>query len=121
MKINDMKERLNNFSYNHSFNKFIKYKCSNVEKESIRRIEQEKKIEKEEKWLELIENILNEYKNKDKEKYDFIILKYMKKLNKTNIEKKLKLNFNRQRDMRKEILNHIFFVAVKENLCKEVN
>ena len=61
------------------------------------------------------------YKDKDKQKYDFIILKYIKKINKTIIERKLKLDFNKQGDMRKEILNHIFFVAVKENLCKEVN
>lgn len=121
MKIDEMKEKLNNFSYNHSFNKFIKYKCSNVEREAIKRIELEKKIEKEEKWLELIENVLNEYKDKDKQKYDFIILKYIKKINKTIIERKLKLDFNKQGDMRKEILNHIFFVAVKKNLLKEVH
>ena len=116
--IKELKEELNNFSYNHSFNKFIKYKCSNVEKEVMKRIGIEKKISKEESWQNFIGEILKEYRNEDKMKYDFIILKYIKKINKLAIERKLKLNLNKQKDMREEILSHIFFCAVKKNLLK---
>ena len=122
MKIKDMKEELNNFSYNHSYNKFIKYKCSNVEREVFRRIDLENKISKEEEWLKLIKCILKKYRNEDKMKYDFIILKYIKKLNKKIIERKLGLNSIAQKDMNAKILHHIFLIAKEKNILKkEVN
>ncbi len=119
MKIKDMKEELNNFSYNHSYNKFIKYKCSNVEREVFRRIDLENKISKEEEWLKLIKCILKKYRNEDKMKYDFIILKYIKKLNKKIIERKLGLNSIAQKDMNAKILHHIFLIAKEKNILKK--
>lgn len=120
-KIQEMNEKLNTFSYNHSYDDFIKSGSSKVEKEAFRRIALKEKISIEEKWQETVGSVLQEYKNTDKEKYRFLILKYVKKMNKSVIQRKMKLNFDKQKDMRREILNHVFFCALENNLIKNNN
>ena len=63
---------------------------------------------------------MNQYKSKDKEKYKFICLKYFKKLAPIKIKEIMNLDFNKQEELRLEILNYMLVVAIKKNMLREV-
>lgn len=120
LKISKLVDETDNRDYKQTYNIWIKNKSSSLEDEAIRNIELEQRIYKVRKWQKLINLVLNQYKIKDKEKYKFICLKYFKKLTPIKIKEIMNLDFNKQEDLRLEILNYILAVAIKKNMLKEV-
>ncbi len=53
--------------------------------------------------------------------YNFIDLKYIRKVNSLTIQEKLNLSLKEQKDIRAEILQYIFFLAIKRQMLREVN
>ena len=110
-----------NEEYNQSYTRFIKNKSSSLEDLVIRNINQQR-ISKIKKWQNLIKNIIEEYQRTNNLKYSFIFLRYFKRKNPIVIENKLNISIKQQKDIKNEILNYIFFCAIKQNmLVKEVN
>ena len=109
------------YEYKQNYTRYIKNKSSSLEEQAIRNINIEKRILKLKKWQNLIKDILCEYRKTDKLKYYFIFFKYFKKKEPIIIEKKLNINTKKQKDIRNEILQYIFFVAIKRNILKEVD
>ena len=92
-----------NEEYNQSYTRFIKNKSSSLEDL-------------------VIKNIIEEYQRTNNLKYSFIFLRYFKRKNPIVIENKLNISIKQQKDIKNEILNYIFFCAIKQNmLVKEVN
>ena len=120
LKISKLVDETDNRDYKQTYNIWIKNKSSSLEDEAIRNIELEQRIYKVRKWQKLISLVLNQYKIKDKEKYKFICLKYFKKLTPIKIKEIMNLDFNKQEDLRLEILNYILAVAIKKNMLREV-
>ena len=120
LKISKLVDETDNRDYKQTYNIWIKNKSSSLEDEAIRNIELEQRIYKVRKWQKLINLVLNQYKIKDKEKYKFICLKYFKKLTPIKIKEIMNLDFNKQEDLRLEILNYILAVAIKKNMLREV-
>lgn len=121
LKISKLSEYADDYDYyRQTYNKWLKKKCSSLEEDVIRNIEIEQKIYKIRKWQNLITAILEHYKAKDKEKYKFICLKYFKKLTPIKIQERMSLTEEEQDSLKFEILNHIFAVAIKKNMLKEV-
>lgn len=120
LKMDLLKTDIDNYEYKQTYNVWIKNKSSSLEDEAIRNIGNEQRILKIEKWKKLINEVLEEYKAKDKIKYRFMCLKYFRRLKPIKIQDKLKLTYKEQIDMQMEILNHIFVVAIKKNMLKEV-
>ena len=102
--------------YKQNYTRYIKNKSSALEDQVIRNIGLEKRILKIKKWQRLIKTVLERYKQSDKLKYSFIILKYFDKKNSIIIENKLGLSFKKQKNIQNEILEHIFLVAIKNNI-----
>lgn len=121
IKIKNIQLTISESDYNQNYNRWIKNKSSSLEDQVIRNIGIEKRIYKLKQWKNLITFILEWYKETDTLKYEFIKLKYLKKSNFIKINEKLKLNLKEQKDIRAEILQYIFFVAIKKNMLREVN
>lgn len=122
IQIEKLKEDVTNSEYNQNYTRYIKNKSSSLEDLVIKNIDIERRILKIKKWKKLIYNVLTHYKNNNKINYKFIILKYLRRLDYTDIEDKLNLSFKEQKDIQNAILEYIFFVAIKNNmLVKEVS
>ncbi len=121
-KINTLISKKSDEEYNQNYSKYIKNKSSSLEDQVIRNIGLEQRVLKIRKWQNLIKNILEEYRKTNNLKYSFIVLKYFDKENPILIENKLNLDFQQQKELQTEILQYIFFVAIKYNmLSREVN
>lgn len=111
--------------YNHlSYNNWIKSISNNAKtlEDKIIDIDNNRIILKLRKWKKLISDVLENYKKTDNIKYQYICLKYFENNSWLDIQNKLKLNKKEQKDMQVEILQHIFFCAIrKEILKKEVD
>lgn len=120
--IENLKSNLYNSDYNQNYTKYIKNKCSSLEDQVIKNINLEKRIFKILKWKKLITLVLEKYKNSNLLYYRFINLKYFRKDNAITIQEKLNLKLKKQKDIQAEVLQYIFFVAIKNNmLVKEVH
>lgn len=115
-----LKTDVDNYDYKQTYNVWIKNKSSSLEDEVIRNIGNEQRIFKIRKWKKLIDEVLENYKIKDKTKYRFICLKYFRKLKPIKIQDKLGLTYKEQIDMKMEILSYMLAVAIKKNMLKEV-
>ena len=78
--------------YNQSYYKYIKNKSSSLEDQVIRNIEIEQRIYKLNKWKSIINSVLKKYKETDILKYNFIDLKYFRKVHPITIQKELGLS-----------------------------
>ena len=114
LKIRKLSEYSDEYDYKSTYNKWIKNKSSSLEEYVIRNIALEQRIYKVRKWENLITATLEYYKTKDKLKYKFICLKYFKKLTPIQIQEKMNLTEEEQNNLRFQILNYIFGVAIKK-------
>ena len=74
------------------------------------------------KWKELIDEVINYYKENEEIKYKYFIFKYIKKYNSKIIEKALNLTENEQKDMQIEIRKCVLELAINKKLLrKETN
>lgn len=108
--------------YNHlGYNNWLKAISNNGKtlEDKIIDIDNNRVILKLRKWKKLISNILENYKKTDNIKYQYICLKYFDDKSIEEIQSKLKLNKKEQKDMQVEILQHIFLLAIRNNLLKE--
>lgn len=121
LKIRKLSEYSDEYDYKSTYNKWIKNKSSSLEEYVIRNIALEQRIYKVRKWENLITATLEYYKTKDKLKYKFICLKYFKKLTPIQIQEKMNLTEEEQNNLRFQILNYIFGVAIKKNMLREVD
>ena len=121
LKIRKLSEYADEYDYKSTYNKWIKNKSSSLEEYAIRNIVLEQRIYKVRKWQNLITATLEYYKIKDKLKYKFICLKYFKKLTPIQIQEKMNLTEEEQNNLRFQILNYIFGVAIKKNMLREVD
>ena len=119
--ISDIKSDIMDCS-NLGYNNWIKSKTNNgiTLEDKVVEAHTNKAILKIQKWKKLITDVLNYYKENSNIKYQYICLKYFKKLSISEIESKLQLDKYKQRDMQKEILQHIFLCSVKEKLLKNI-
>lgn len=120
-KINILKSDMLDIEYNQNYTRWIKNKSSSLEDQVIRNIDIERRILKINKWKKLITDVFNYYKLKNKKNYDFMILKYINKDDFSKIQEKLNLSLKEQKDIRAEILQYIFFLAIKRQMLREVN
>lgn len=121
VKIENIQLGLSDSEYNQNYSKWIKNKSSSLEDQVIRNIGIEQKIYKLKKWKQLLTFILKWYEKNNTVKYNFIKLKYFEKENFIKIQEKLNLSLKEQRDIQTEILQYIFFVAIKKGMLREVN
>lgn len=121
IKISNIEHNITDYDYNQSYYKWIKNKSSSLEDQVIRNIGIEQRIYKLKKWKNLISLILKWYQRTNIINYRFIILKYFQKASPLVIQEKLNLNLKEQKDIQAEILQYIFFVAIKKGMLKEVN
>ena len=121
IKIESLKLDICDSEFNQNYTRWIKNKSSSLEDQVIRNIEIERRILKINKWKYLITTVLEEYKIKNEIYYKFINLKYMCKEKSSTIQEKLNLSLKEQKDIRAEILQYIFFLAIKKQMLKEVN
>ena len=70
------------------------------------------------KWKDVIEKVMNIYKEKYPERYLFINLKYQNKYSITKIEMKSCLSKSTQARLKKEIIYYIAILAYKRGLIK---
>ena len=120
-KINILKAEISDSEYNNNYIRWIKNKSSSLEDLVIRNMDIEMRISKLNKWKNLIDNILKEYKQNNQLLYNFIHLKYFLKFNSSVIKEKIKLSEKKQKDIQADILQYIFSLAIKNNMLKEVN
>lgn len=122
IKISNIEDDILNYDYNQNYYKWIKNKSSSLEDQVIRNIGIEQRIYKLKKWKHLISFVLKWYEKNNIVNYYFIRLKYFKKANFIKIHEKLNLSLKEQKDIQAEILQYIFFVAIKKGMLKkEVN
>lgn len=108
--------------YNHlGYNNWLKAISNNGKtlEDKILDIDNNRIILKLRKWKKLISDVLENYKKTDNIKYQYICLKYFNDKSTEEIQSKLKLNKKEQKDMQIEILQHIFLLAIRNNLLKE--
>lgn len=108
--------------YNHlGYNNWLKAISNNGKtlEDKILDIDNNRIILKLRKWKKLITDVLENYKKTDNIKYQYICLKYFDDKSIEEIQSKLKLNKKEQKDMQVEILQHIFLLAIRNNLLKE--
>ncbi len=108
--------------YNHlGYNNWLKAISNNGKtlEDKILDIDNNRIILKLRKWKKLISDVLENYKKTDNIKYQYICLKYFDDKSIEEIQSKLKLNKKEQKDMQVEILQHIFLLAIRNNLLKE--
>ena len=108
--------------YNHlGYNNWLKAISNNGKtlEDKIIDIDNNRVILKLRKWKKLISDVLENYKKTDNIKYQYICLKYFDDKSIEEIQSKLTLNKKEQKDMQVEILQHIFLLAIRNNLLKE--
>ena len=120
LKLHSLQSEICDSEYNQNYTRWIKNKSSSLEDQVIKNINLEKRIYKITKWKHLISEVLQKYKKTNNLKYKFINLKYFCKASPLSIEKKLNLSLKEQKDIQAEILQYIFFVAIKNEMLKEV-
>lgn len=120
IKINNIMSNISDSEYNNSYIRWIKNKSSSLEDQVIRNINLERRILKLKKWKNLITAILKKYNETNKLKYHYIKLKYFCRASPLTIQAKLNLSIKEQKDIQAEILQYIFFVAIKKGILKEV-
>lgn len=118
-KIDTLKADISNLEYNQNYYKWIKNKSSPLEDQVIRNINMKQRIYKLQKWKKLIKYVLEEYRKTNKLNYYFINLKYFNKELPIKIQEKLNLSIKKQKNMQIEILQHIFFIAIKQELLRK--
>lgn len=118
-KIDTLKADISNLEYNQNYYKWIKNKSSPLEDQVIRNINMKQRIYKLQKWKKLITYVLEEYRKTNKLNYYFINLKYFNKELPIKIQEKLNLSIKKQKNMQIEILQHIFFIAIKQELLRK--
>lgn len=121
IKIENINFDTDTSDYNQSYYKYIKNKSSSLEDQVIRNIGIEQRIYKLNKWKSLIASVLKKYKETNILKYDFIDLKYFRRVHPITIQKELGLSIKEQKDIQVEILQYIFFLAIKKGMLREVN
>ena len=121
IKIENINFDTDTSDYNQSYYKYIKNKSSSLEDQVIRNIGIEQRIHKLNKWKSLIASVLKKYKETNILKYDFIDLKYFRRVHPITIQKELGLSIKEQKDIQVEILQYIFFLAIKKGMLREVN
>lgn len=121
MQIQNLRNDICNDEYNQTYRKYITNKSSSLEDQVIKNINLERRILKISKWKKLISLVLKKYKENKILNYEFINLKYFYKASPTTIQEKLNLNEKEQKDIQAEILQYIFFVAIKNEMLKEVD
>ena len=121
VKIENINFDADTSDYNQSYYKYIKNKSSSLEDQVIRNIGIEQRIYKLNKWKNLIAFVLKKYKETNILKYDFINLKYFRRVHPITIQKELGLSIKEQKDIQVEILQYIFFLAIKKGMLREVN
>ena len=105
------------YDYKQTYYKWIKNKSSSVEDEAMRNIENERIILKMKKWKKLIEIVLEHYLKSDTLKYNYIKLKYFDRYDDSKIKEKL--NIKNLKNIRTEITQYIYLVAIKNNMLKD--
>lgn len=120
-KICNLKSEMLDSEYNQSYNRWIKNKSSSLEDQVIRNIGIEQRIYKITRWKKLITYTMEWYKYTKPINYQFINLKYIKKASYMTIQKELNLSIKEQKYIQAEILQYIFFVAIKKGILREVN
>lgn len=120
-KINILKSIIKDSEYNQNYARYIKHRSSSLEDLVIRNIELEQKINKIGKWKSLITIVFNNYKSKNELFYNFLILKYIDKVDPSDIQEKLDLSLQQQKDIEAKILRYIFLLAIKNKMLKEVS
>lgn len=120
MHIEDLKMDISDLDYNQNYTRYIKNKSSSLENQVIQNINLESRILKIRRWQDLITSILKKYEQTNILYYRFIDLKYFRKDSYLKIQEKLNLSLKKQKDIRDEILQYIFFVARKNNMLREV-
>ncbi len=118
--IEDLKMDISDLDYNQNYTRYIKNKSSSLENQVIQNINLETRILKIRRWQDLITSILKKYEQTNILYYRFIDLKYFRKDSYLKIQEKLNLSLKKQKDIRDEILQYIFFVARKNNMLREV-
>ena len=118
IKIANIKSEMSGSEYNQNYNKYIKNKSSSLEDQVIRNIGIEQRIYKIKKWKNLITFVLKKYKVTNILYYNFINLKYFYKVSPFTIQEKLNLTLKQQKDIQAEILQYIFFIAVKKEMLR---
>jgi hypothetical protein len=123
-RINKLNTQNSDLDYNHfNYGLWIRTKLNrgnSLENQVVNKINNECIIKKLNLWRKLIQEVLKEYKETDSLKYKFICLKYIKKLNDTEIEEILKIDKYKQKDIRANILHYIFLLCLKKNILREV-
>ena len=121
IRIDNIRMDINSLDYNQNYTKYIKNKSSSLEDQVIRNIDIEKRIYKLKRWKNLITFVLKKYRKTDILKYNFIDLKYFRKVSPNIIQKELGLNFRERMNICNEILQYISFLAIKKGMLREVN
>lgn len=123
-RINNLNEQNEDIDYNHfSYSMWIKTKLNkgnSLENQIVNKINNECIIIKLNAWKNLIDNVIEKYRKKNKLFYKFIQLKYFLKFDTYKIKEKLNLSVKEQKDIQAKILKYIFLLAIKRNLLKEV-
>lgn len=123
-RINKLNTQNSDLDYNHfNYGLWIRTKLNrgnSLENQVVNKINNECIIKKLNLWRKLIQEVLKEYKETDSLKYEFICLKYIKKLSDTEIEEILKIDKYKQKDIRADILHYIFLLCLKKNILREV-
>lgn len=118
IKVANIMSEISDSEYNQSYTRYIKNKSSSLEDQVIRNIGIEQRIYKIKKWKNLITLILKRYKCTNLLYYHFINLKYFHKVSPFKIQETLNLSLKEQKDIQAEILQYIFFVAVKKSMLR---
>ena len=118
IKIANIRSEISGSEYNQNYSRYIKNKSSSLEDQVIKNIGIEQRIYKIKKWKNLINLVLRKYKSTSKEYYYFINLKYFCKVSPFTIQEKLNLTLKQQKDIQAEILQYIFFIAVKKEMLR---
>lgn len=117
-----LSEEIEGVDLRSTYNKWLKRKSSSTEDVALRNIDLEIKKAKVLKWKELIDEVINFYKENEEIKYKYFIFKYIKRYSSKIIEQALNLTENEQKEMQIEIRKYVFLLAIsKELLRKEAN
>lgn len=121
IKIDNIRFDIDTPDYNQNYYKYIKNKSSSLEDQVIRNIGIEQRIYKLNRWKSLITFVLKKYKETDILKYEFIDLKYFRRVHPITMQNELGLNSKEQKDIQAEILRYIFSLAKRKGMLREVS
>ena len=121
IQIDNLKAELKDSEFNQNYTRYIKNKSSSLEDLIINNDNINQRINKILKWQELISEVLDYYRQNDKLKHKYIVLKYFNRVKQYKILKCLELSFEEEQDIQSEILEYIFFIAVQKNMLKGGN